>query len=174
MIPTPAALVESWRPTRPPGPRLRQLWNTWRTGAVRVEGADVVRISGAISAEVLQGLRARGVTRGPILANGPRRCIELVVPRGTAAAWPDLPGTRCVKDAVIRCPAPQVTAISGLAVDGRAWIRPPDAAPMTSDDAAALAEAVATALVRRAAPWLDAQNPHHPTGEADQWRPQNQ
>ncbi|MFI6341212.1 hypothetical protein [Streptomyces sp. NPDC050535] len=125
---------------------------------MRIEGVDVLRIHFLISADVLAVLRDRRLSRGAVLCNVRRRCVEMLVPPGTAATWPALPYTVCVADAVMCCPSPEVTSVSGRGADGRVWTAPP-AAAVTTTDADALAEAVATVLVRRAAPWLDESPP---------------
>ncbi|WP_330294072.1 hypothetical protein [Streptomyces sp. NBC_00576] len=140
--------VEPWRPGTAPGPCLRAAWSVGRAGVVRIVGVDVLRISRLIDADVLTVLRERGIVRGPVLLNGRRRCVEVLVRPGTASSWPEMPWTRCVDAAVMLCPAPSVTSASGLHVDGRVWITPPGYAPPVTD-ADALAEAVATALARR-------------------------
>lgn len=162
----PAAVIEHaepWRPGATPGIRLLRAWSVGWSGLVRIEGAwsvgcsgivrieslDVVRVSSAVAADALAVLRERDVPRGPVLANLRRRCVEVIVPAGTAAAWPELRYTRCLDNAVMRCPAPSVTSSSGLRpVDGRLWLTPPAPAAPVTTSADELAEAVTVAISR--------------------------
>lgn len=84
--------------------------------------------------------------------NLPRRCVEVLVPRGSAATWPLLQRhTVCSATALTRCPAPDVTRASGRWAADRTWSRSPGTIPATTS-AAALAAAVLKALLR----WHDA------------------
>ncbi|MGP2435849.1 hypothetical protein [Streptomyces sp. JW3] len=144
-------LAESWRPGTAPGPRLAAAWAVRRPAFVKVTGVDVVRVASACASTALTILRERGVPRGPVLANLPRSTVEFIVVRGTADVWPALRLTRCVADAVMRCPAPSVTSGSGLTpVAGRVWLTPPGPGAPDATDADQLAEAVTVALLRHA------------------------
>ena len=126
---------------------------------------DVVRIGSTLAGNALAALRERGIRRGPALANLPRCCVEVVVPRGTAATWPALRHTWCIEAAVMRCPSPAVTSSSGLyPVDGRLWLTPPTAGTPAKTDADELAEAVTVALVRRAMRWIEFEDQPNPRG----------
>ncbi|MGW2725107.1 hypothetical protein [Streptomyces sp. NPDC001492] len=146
-----ASDLEAWRPGTPPGVLLRAAWSVRRTLPVRIAGVDVVRILSSTWAETRTALAEREIPCGPVLVNIPRACVEVIVPRRTAASWPALPTTRCVAGARMRCPAPSVSAVNGLHVDGRFWLYPPapslQAPEVTDGDA--LAEAVGVALARR-------------------------
>ncbi|MGP2438885.1 hypothetical protein [Streptomyces sp. JW3] len=132
-----------------PSPRLATAWTVRRAPFIKVVGVDVVRVTSAYAPTVLAVLRERGVPRGPVLTNVPRRAVEFVVAPGTADAWPALHLTVGVAGAVMRCPAPSVTSSSGLApVAGRVWLTPPGPGTPDATDADHLAEAVTVALVR--------------------------
>ncbi|MFE1075129.1 hypothetical protein ACFW5W_28420 [Streptomyces sp. NPDC058783] len=108
-----------------------------------------MRVASTHAAEVLAVLRQRNTPRGPVLANVPRRTVEVMVPTGTADVWPALPHTRCVARPTMRFPHPSVTTSSGLRpVDGRIWLTAPSAGTPAATDPDALAEAVAVALSR--------------------------
>lgn len=153
--------VEPWNPGAALRPGLIQAWAAGRAPFVRVLGVDVLRISDVIADRVLAVLHERGVTLGPALINVPRRCVELLVPLGSAATWRPAPHTVYAAPAaaytvyaapaLMRCPAPDVTQASGRWVSGRTWLKPPGADPAaTSTDVLAAAVAHASAL-RRAA-----------------------
>jgi hypothetical protein len=95
-------------------------------------------------------LRERGMQPGPALVNVPCRCVEVLVPPGTAAPWPPLPHTVCVANALMRCPAPEVTHDRGRWSAGRTWTAPPGTSPETTSPDA-LAETLPAALPRAAA-----------------------
>ncbi|MFF5303471.1 hypothetical protein ACFY5F_29360 [Streptomyces sp. NPDC013161] len=111
---------------------------------------DVLRISVTVSADVFAVVCERGVQPGPVLVNAPGHCVEVLVPPGTAATWPPLPHTVCVANALMRCPAPEVTRDRGRRTAGRTWTAPPGTSPETTS-ADALAEALPAALARAAA-----------------------
>ncbi|MEV7004187.1 hypothetical protein AB0N62_42150 [Streptomyces sp. NPDC093982] len=142
--------LEAWRPGAPAGPLLRAAWSVRRSLPVRIAGVDVVRIASSTWPDTHAALREWGIARGPFLVTLPRACVELAVPLGTVATWPALPTTRCVRGAIVRCPAPTICARDGLHVDGRTWLYPPMDAPNvpSTTDADALADAVRTALRR--------------------------
>ncbi|WP_331718287.1 hypothetical protein [Streptomyces sp. NBC_00134] len=149
MITSHHGFVECWTPGAAPDTRLRLAWQTGRCGTVRITGADVLRISSRVAVEALTVLESRQVPLGPILANRNRSAVEFIVPAGTAATWPALPHTRCVETAVMRCPAPAVTAASRRRVQGRTWICAPSPERPAATDADALCEAVTTAIAAR-------------------------
>lgn len=146
------------------GYRLTSAWAVRRSLPVRLTGVDVVRVCTSLATDVLRALDARGLPRGPVLANRPRRALEIFVPAGTSEAWPDLDGTRCVRDPVMRFPAPSITADSGTGpVDQRLWLTPPARPPAPSTtDGDALAEAVGTALARTRAPHISGRREAQP------------
>ncbi|WP_030621916.1 hypothetical protein [Streptomyces fulvoviolaceus] len=142
--------VEPWQPGAEPRPGLLRAWRAGRAPFVRVRGVEVLRISDALSADVIAVLRERGIPRGPVLVNIPRGCVEVLVPLGSAAAWMTRPHAKCVESALMRCPALDVTHASGLWVAGRTWETPPGASPVTTS-VDALAEALFVAVARHAA-----------------------
>lgn len=115
---------------------------------------DVVRVVRPIAFDAVRRLQERGTQLGPILEVPLREALEFIVPVGTLATWPPLPGTTCVKSGNIRCPAPHLNrAREQRATCSRRWIVPvSSAAPITDSDE--LAEAVTAATVRRATAWL--------------------
>ncbi len=146
--------AESWTPGGKPGEGLQRAWLLGRCGAVRITGAEVLRVSGTVAVAALAVLEASGTPLGPILANRARSTVEIVVAAGTGATWPALPGTQCVEGAVMRCPAPEFTAASGRHAGGRTWICAPGRERPGTTDSDVLCEAVTTALVTLASPWL--------------------
>lgn len=111
---------------------------------------DVVRITSGLGWTALARLRSISAPIGPVLETPVRGTIEVVVPTGTAAAWPAIPGTRAVARGVLWCPPPHVTFVSrSRTLGGRCWIVPPG---MGTDaaDADMLCEAVAASLLHRA------------------------
>lgn len=143
--------VTPWTPGTEPRPGLRLAWEAGRAPVVRVKGAEVLRISEVIAADVLDTLKTCDIPLGPVLINLPRRCVEVLVPLGTATTWPRQQNAACAAIALMRCPAPHVTRVSGRWSAGRTWTRSPDTSPVTTN-AIALAEAVPRALAR----WHDA------------------
>ncbi|MGW1674545.1 ATP-binding protein [Streptomyces sp. NPDC002324] len=119
---------------------LRQAWTRGRTETVTVIGADVLRVTTSVGVKALALLMQQGIPLGPVLHTNPRRTVEIIVPAGTARTWPGLPLTTCVAGAVVRAPAPEVTALKGRRTDGRCWFVPPG--DKASTDPAALAEAI--------------------------------
>ncbi len=134
----------------------------WIEGAVGVTvtvpiGArwDVIRLSASLGFSALALLRADGHAFGPVLETtyedhgsqcpkGPGR-VDIVVPAGTAEAWPVVDPTLCaaVDSGLWRCPSPSVGP--SQRVHGRRWVTAPGGAvPYT--DPTALAERVATAM----------------------------
>ncbi|MFE6955517.1 hypothetical protein [Streptomyces sp. NPDC057696] len=99
-------------------------------------------------------IEASGTPLGPILVNRARSTVEIVVAEGTGATWPALPGTNCVEDAVMRCPATEFTAASRRHAGGRTWICAPGPERPAVTDSDVLCEAITTALVTLASPWL--------------------
>lgn len=146
--------AESWTPGAEPGEGLQRAWFLGRCGTVRITGAEVLRVSGTVAVAALAVLEASGMPLGPILANRARSAAEIVVAVGTRATWPALPCTNCVEDAVMRCPAPGVTAASRRHTGGRTWICAPALERPATTDSDVLCEAITTALVTLAAPWL--------------------
>ncbi|MFE6165826.1 hypothetical protein ACFQ7F_43780 [Streptomyces sp. NPDC056486] len=129
---------------------MRRAWAAGQSAEVRITGADVLRISAPLAAAVLDILAERGTPLGLTLDTRTRGTVEITVPAGTAASWPPLPGTRCVSDAVLRCPAPEVTTDHGPGSGGHAWTVPPTRTPyITVTDADVLAEAVTVAHAHR-------------------------
>ena len=139
------AAVTPWTPGAEPRPDLRLAWESGAAPVVRVKGVEVLRISDVIASEVLAVLKTQGVPVGPVLINVPRRCIEVLVPLGSAATWTPQPHTGCAGTALMRCPAPEITRASGRWVAGRTWTRNPGAG---TTSAGALAEAVPEATAR--------------------------
>ncbi|MER6160328.1 ATP-binding protein [Streptomyces sp. NPDC001868] len=131
---------EAWTPGQEPGPKLRQAWATGRTEPVTVTGADVLRVTTSVGVKALALLMQQGIPLGPVLHTDPRKAVEIVVPAGTARTWPGLPLTTCIAGAVVRAPAPEVTALKGRRTDGRTWFVPPGEEAAT--DPGALAEAI--------------------------------
>ncbi|WP_425824594.1 hypothetical protein [Streptomyces fractus] len=118
------------------------------TTGPRPAEVEVLRIRRSLAFHVLAVLKERGIPCGPVLDNRARAALEVLVPDGTAATWPALPGTRCVAGAHLPSPA------------RRAWIWPTDPSATVSTDPDALCEAVTVALAQLAAPLLGAVHPH--------------
>jgi hypothetical protein len=153
------ASIERWTPGEEPGPRLRLAWQTGRAGLVRVTGVDVLRVRNALALPALAHLDDSGSPLGPVLANRPRRCVEITVPAGTSLGWPDLAYTTCATGALMITPPPGATFALGRFVGGRAWFMPPNYGPTTTDPDD-LFEAVTVALVRQASQVLrESQSP---------------
>lgn len=146
--------AESWMPGAEPGEGLQRAWRLGRCGTVRITGAEVLRVCGTVAVATLAVLEASGTPLGPILTNRARFTAEIVVAAGTGATWPALPGTSCVEDAVMRCPAPEFTAASRRHTGGRTWICAPGPEKPATTDSDVLCEAITTALVTLASPWL--------------------
>ncbi|MFF1400447.1 hypothetical protein ACFVZD_42665 [Streptomyces sp. NPDC058287] len=144
--------AESWTPGAEPGEGLQQAWLLGRCGTVRITGAEVLRVSGTVALAALTVLDTSGTPLGPILGNRARSTAEIIVATGTGASWPPLPGTTCVEDAVMRCPAPDVTAASRRHRGGRTWICAPGPDRPATTDADVLCEAITAALVTLSAP----------------------
>ncbi|MFF8847979.1 hypothetical protein ACF08N_35620 [Streptomyces sp. NPDC015127] len=110
---------------------------------------DVVRISRRLGYAALARIRCADAPIGPVLETPWREAVEVVVPRGTAAVWPAIPGTRPVARGTLRCPPPRITVASGLtSTGGRRWIVPPGHAAAVTD-ADTLCEEAAAALLHR-------------------------
>ncbi|WP_326771271.1 hypothetical protein [Streptomyces sp. NBC_01445] len=146
--------AESWTPGAEPGEWLKRAWLLGRCGTVRITGAEVLRVSGSVAVAALAVLEASGTPLGPVLANRARFTAEIVVAAGTGATWPALPGTNCVEDAVMRCPAPDVTAACRRRTGGRTWICAPGPERPATTDSDVLCEAITSALVKLASPWF--------------------
>ncbi|MFF8290411.1 hypothetical protein ACF068_14450 [Streptomyces sp. NPDC016309] len=81
---------------------------------------DVLRVSEGLAVPVLDDLANSDVTLGPVLHCQRRRCLEFLVPVGTAASWAPLRGTVCAgRGGALCCPAPGATS------RGRTWLYPP-------------------------------------------------
>ncbi|MGW0785905.1 hypothetical protein [Streptomyces sp. NPDC002913] len=137
------------------GAQAEPLHRAWSSGGVADVPIgqlwDVVRLTTALGHDVLDRVRRIGSQVGPVLETPARGAVEYLVPRGTAATWPPMVGTRATGMGLLRCPSPGVTLSSGQRSTGRrSWIVPPLDVPSTTD-ADALCEAVAAALLHRAA-----------------------
>jgi len=142
--------VGAWHPGVAPRLGLFLAWQAGRAPFVRVQGVEVLRIGDTLAGVVFALLGERGIPHGPALLNLPRQCVEVFVPAGSAAAWRPQRYTVCVANALMRCPGPTVTRVSGRWVEGRTWLTPPGTGPaVTSADV--LAEVLPAALARRAA-----------------------
>ena len=142
--------VDPWQPGMVPRLSLLLAWQAGLAPFIRVRGVEVLRIGDVVADDVFTVLCERGIPHGPVLVNVPRRCVEVLVPLGSAAAWRPQPHTVCVANALMRCPAPNVTRDSGRWVAGRTWTTPPGSSPeITSADV--LAEVLPVALARRTA-----------------------
>ncbi|MEV5774204.1 hypothetical protein AB0L49_23590 [Streptomyces antimycoticus] len=144
---TAASIRTEWRAGRAAEIPIGQLW-------------DVLRVTTRTGTSAFQRLQVLGEPVGPALEVPLRHTVEFLVPPGTAAVWPPLPGTRCVGRGIIRCPAADRTRSSGRRAScGRRWIVAPTDAPVPTTDADALVETVTAALARRAVQWLDQVRP---------------
>ncbi|MBV9023726.1 MAG: hypothetical protein JO362_08000 [Streptomycetaceae bacterium] len=111
---------------------------------------DVIRVTAHIGWDALARMRLADHDFGPVVMNRPRRTLEIVVPPGSAAAWPALDRSACVAAAHghLRCPPPWTRA-PGVEAAGYGWVyaAPGTAVPYTDGDA--LCEAIVTAMVSR-------------------------
>ncbi|MEU5959226.1 ATP-binding protein [Streptomyces sp. NPDC047525] len=146
--------AECWAPGRLPPEGLRRAWAHGQCGEVRITGAEVLRISSSLAAAVLAVLAAEGTPLGLVLDTRARGTVEFIVPAGTVDTWPSLLSARCVSDAVLRCPGPEVTTGPGPrpGSGGRAWITPPVPGARPTTDPDRLREAVTAVLGGQRAP----------------------
>ncbi|WP_438297871.1 hypothetical protein [Streptomyces sp. HUAS TT7] len=145
----------TWTAAGAPGIEVRRRWNAGQETDLPIGLApwEILRVTTPVAVEALARMRARAVPLGPVLNNPPRRTVEILVPSGTAAAWPALPGTRCVERGLIRCPPPHITAVCGRRT-ARYWIIPPGPTVPETTDSDALCEAVTEAIAHAARPFL--------------------
>lgn len=135
---------------------IRAEWGAGRAADIPIGHLwDVLRVIRGTGASAFQRLQELGEPVGPVLEVPLRDTVEFLVPPGTAADWPPLPGTRCVERGFIRCPGPDRTRSSGRRAScGRRWIVSPTESTIPTTDADALVEAVTAALAHRAEQWL--------------------
>lgn len=113
----------------------------------QLHGHACARRPRSIAADTMSLVTERSHALGPLI-NLPCRCVEVLVPRGSAATWPLLQRqTVCSASALMRCPALDVTRASCRWVAGRTWTRPPATIPATTS-VVALAAAVPESLAR--------------------------
>src|SRR5690348_15529175 len=82
-------------------------WHTGRSVHVPIgRDWDVIRVTAEIGWGALALMRRNDHDFGPVVMSRPRRTLEIVVPAGTAAAWPTLDRFTCVAVArgQLRCP----------------------------------------------------------------------
>src|SRR6266550_4391802 len=86
-----------------PGVPVGDVLHAWHTGhSVHVpigRDWDVIRVTAHIGWDALARMRFAGHDFGPVVMNRPRQTLEIVVPTGSAAAWPALDRSACVATA---------------------------------------------------------------------------
>ncbi|MFB7031033.1 MULTISPECIES: hypothetical protein [unclassified Streptomyces] len=104
---------------------------------------EVVRLTSRLGYAALARTVDLG-TVGPVLRTASTMTLEVVVPRGTAAAWPALPSTCATAAGTLLCPPPAAT-VSTPRAHGRLWVHSP-AHAVAPTDPDALCEAAAATL----------------------------
>ncbi|MGW2793625.1 hypothetical protein ACWC9H_27350 [Streptomyces sp. NPDC001251] len=145
----------AWTAMGTPSADVHRRWGAGLDADLPIGAApwEVLRVTVTTATEALARLQARAVPLGPALAVPPRRTVEILVPVGTAAVWPALPGTRCVERGLIRCPPPQPPGTCGRRT-ARHWIIPPGPTVPATTASDPLCEAVAEAIAHAARPFL--------------------
>ncbi|MFB6668513.1 hypothetical protein [Streptomyces parvus] len=129
---------------------VQQAWTTGRLAEVPIGRLwDVVRITDRLGRMTLARAAALGAPIGPVLEVPARGVVEVVVPPGTAAAWPALPWTTAAASGHLICPVPPMHRAGGRGRAPRHWLVPP-VGPHLATDPDALCESVAAELLHRA------------------------
>ncbi|MFD4020645.1 MULTISPECIES: hypothetical protein [Bacteria] len=154
------------------GAQLAHLHRAWTTGALAEVPIghlwDVVRITDRLGRLALARAAMLNAAIGPVLEVPARGVVEVVVPPGTAAAWPKMRGTCAVASGHLICPVPPMRRAGGGGRRPRHWLVPPTG-PHYATDPDALCESVAVELLRyaRAAELLRHDTYGHPDAAVD-------